>query len=86
MSKITYYLELGPLQEVDCIVEYDYQPKERMTAFYPGCEEKIEITDVILDGVTLSPRILSALIEALQGDDSLMEKIHEAETYDAGDE
>jgi hypothetical protein len=86
MSKITYYLELGPLQEVDCIVEYDYQPKERMTAFYPGCDEKIEITDVILDGVVLSPRILSALIEALQGDDSLMDKIHEAEAYDAGDE
>jgi hypothetical protein len=86
MSKIAYYLELGPLQEVDCIVEYDYQPAERMTAFYPGCDEKIEITDVILDGVTLSPRILSALIEALQGDDSLMDKIHEAETFEMGEE
>jgi len=30
----------------DLVVEYDYQPEEPMTQFYPGCKEEVEITAV----------------------------------------
>ena len=30
-------------------ITYDYAPAERMTNFYPGCDEQYEITDVKLE-------------------------------------
>jgi hypothetical protein len=84
MAKIEYYLTIGPLEEVEAIVEYDYQPKERQTYNYPGCDEAIDVCGVTIKGVTLSPEMQSALIDALQDDDRLMDKINEYETYTGG--
>ena len=42
---------------VPCTIKYDYQPYEAPErgpeAQYPGCEEEIDITDVIVEGVSL---------------------------------
>ena len=84
MAKIEYYLTIGPLEEVEAIVEYDYQPKERQTYNYPGCDEAIDVCGVTIKGVTLSPEMQAALIGALQDDDRLMDKIGEYETYTGG--
>jgi len=32
-------------------VEFDYQPREEATQFYPGCNESIDITGVTMQGV-----------------------------------
>ena len=84
MAKIEYYLTIGPLEEVEAIVEYDYQPEERQTYNYPGCDEAIDVCGVTIKGVTLSPEMQAALIDALQDDDRLMDKISEFETYTGG--
>jgi hypothetical protein len=86
MAKIEYYLTIGPLEEVEAIVEYDYQPKERQTYNYPGCDEAIDVCGVKIKGVTLSLEMQAALIDALQDDDSLLDQIHEFETYERGEE
>ena len=86
MAKIEYYLTIGPLEEVEAIVEYDYQPKERQTYNYPGCPEFIDVYGVTINGVKLCKGIQEALIEALNKDDSLLDKIHESETYERGEE
>jgi len=86
MPRIAYYLTLGPLEEVDCVVEYDYQPAERQTYNHPGCDEEIDICGITIKGISLSPEMQAALIEALQDDESLMDKIHEAETFEMGEE
>lgn len=34
-------------------VEFDYQPREEATQFYPGAKESIEITGVSMQGVEI---------------------------------
>jgi len=39
-----------------CEVEFDYQPEERETRDYPGCDESYEITAVrVTTGVSVEP-------------------------------
>lgn len=42
---------------VPCTIKFDYQPYEAPErgpeAQYPGCEEEIEITDIVVEGVSL---------------------------------
>lgn len=42
---------------VPCTIKFDYQPHEAAEtgpeAMYPGCEEEIDITDVVVEGVSL---------------------------------
>jgi hypothetical protein len=39
-----------------CEVEFDYQPEERQTLEYPGCDESYEITAVyVTTGVSVEP-------------------------------
>ena len=86
MAKIEYYLTIGPLEEVEAIVEYDYQPHEKMTYTHPGCQESIDVYSVNIKGAILDVKLQDALVEALNQDDNLLDKIHEAETYERGEE
>ena len=86
MAKIDYYLTIGPLEEVEAIVEYDYQPHERTTYSHCGCPESIDVYAVNIKGVVLETSVRDALIEALNDDDNLLDKIHEFETYERGEE
>jgi hypothetical protein len=46
MNTYTTHIELmGVWGERKVTLEYDYQPRERMTDTYPGCPESVEITD-----------------------------------------
>ena len=86
MAKIEYYLTIGPLEEVEAIVEYDYQPHERRTYTHPGCPESIDVYSVNIKGAVLDVKLQDALVEALNKDDNLLDKIHEFETYERGEE
>lgn len=50
-------------------VEFDYQPKEEATQYYPGAKESIEITGVSMQGVEIgeiiSPYWLGRITEDL---------------------
>lgn len=56
------FIDCGELGEVEAIVKYDYQPKERATHDYPGCPAQVTVNDIILQGVVLSPKRLADLI------------------------
>ena len=76
MGSILHTLDCGELGELDLVVEYDYQPPERMTRDYPGCGESITVT-----GCTLVGKDVDWLFGCvLQDSEDLMEKIHELET------
>ena len=38
-------------REIQLLIEYDYQPGERQEIDYPGCDEGVEITRVMANGV-----------------------------------
>ena len=40
-------------------VEFDYQPKEAETLYYPGCNESVEVTCVKVQGVEIGEIISS---------------------------
>jgi hypothetical protein len=42
-----------PLGNAEVIVEYDYQPAESFSLEHPGCPEEVELTDVLVDGVSV---------------------------------
>ena len=44
---------------IDLAVEFDHQPKEAQTRTYPGCEEKLEITDVSFKDIPFATHWLS---------------------------
>lgn len=69
-------LDFGMLGEVPCAIEYDFTRADRDT----NCPEDITLTDVVIQGVTLSPYLLSCLIADLQGDDQLITSISERES------
>ena len=41
--------------EVEVEVYYDYNPKERETLTYPGCDAEVVISTVELDGQEITP-------------------------------
>ena len=78
MGKINHYLDLGVLgEDVDCVVEYDYEPATRIIGI--KYEENIDITGVVIDGVALNPKTLEMLIGELNDDDSLHNLISDKE-------
>ncbi len=58
-------IELGCL-EID--VEYDYQPEEPSTYWYPGCPEAVEITDIKLGGRSLPAWVQGEILKQLEED------------------
>ena len=62
-----FYLDNG-YQEFEIEVDFDYQPYERATLYYPGCSESVEINEVriietgseicLLDETEMNERIL----------------------------
>jgi hypothetical protein len=42
MAEYRTYIENGK-DEIEIIVYYDYQPFEKMTRYYPGCPESVDI-------------------------------------------
>lgn len=46
----TVVLDLGIFGEVECEVDFFYQPAERQTYDYPGCEESFEIEEIRANG------------------------------------
>lgn len=86
IGKINYWLDLGILgEDVACVVEYNYQPRERMTAFYPGCSEGVLIEAVKIEGVTLSEKLHDQVVADLNGDDSLFDRISAKEYENIGE-
>ena len=82
MATFKHYLDLGILgEDVDCVIEYDYQPPERQTMNYPGCDAEVDITGVSIDGISFAKPVLDMLIGELNCDDSLIAEIIE---YEAG--
>lgn len=67
---------INALQE-NMVVEFDYQPAERQTLEYPGCDESIDITSVTINGVDVCE-----LITSLNGwnrvEELVIEAYHEA--------
>lgn len=47
-TEYEYETEIG---EQEVIVHFDYQPQERQTLEYPGCDASVTINAVILGGV-----------------------------------
>jgi len=78
MDTIRHIADCGILGELEFEVEYDYQPAERNTYNYPGCDEEITIT-----GVKLAGKDVDWLFGcALQDSEDLMWKISELEQTD----
>ncbi len=78
--KIKHWIDLGVLgEDVDIVVWYDYQPKERQTAYYPGCDEKIEITSFEIEGLTTSEELDNIILDSLNANETLLDKIHNYE-------
>ena len=73
------------LGDVDCVIAYDYSPAQRgrysgpPEDCYPDEPAEVDITDVVLQGMLLSPERLSALIGELNEDQDLKAGIIEAE-------
>ena len=44
--------------EVELIAEFDYQPEEKRTFDYPGCEEEAKIIDIYPDPLIKDKHIL----------------------------
>lgn len=63
--------DCGILGEVEFEVDYDFQPAERQTYNYPGCEADIQISSVKLIGID---GINSTVGKYLQDDDSFLEQ------------
>lgn len=66
--------------DIEFVVWYEYQPAERQTLEYPGCEESIEISGIYLRGPRDNPLASIDLIDVLSPSvlDALEEKIWEA--------
>lgn len=61
-------LDFGAIGEQTVDVEFDYQPAERMTRDYPGCEAEVTITSVKWRGLELINDLSSDTIESLVED------------------
>jgi len=49
-------------------VEFDYQPREEATQFYPGCNESIDITGVTMQGVEVGEIISQYWLDRINED------------------
>lgn len=58
--KFTTYIE------IPVTVEFDYQPSEKQTLTYPGCQEDADITAVVFNTVDLGPFLDSRALEQLR--------------------
>lgn len=56
--------------ELDFEVEADYQPQERATPGFPGCDESITVTHVTLNGVDITEAVLASeeVLALLEGE------------------
>lgn len=66
--EFTQTLDFGDLGEMDCDIEFDYQPAERQTRSDPGCDAEVTITSVKWRGLELLSDCCKDLIEALEQD------------------
>jgi hypothetical protein len=60
-------------KDVPVVIEYDYQPPERCTRDYPGCDAEvtiIEITDANGNAVILSESYIAILEEEILEDET----------------
>ena len=44
------YKVTAEIEDIPVVIHYDYQPKEKATNDYPGCEESVYINAVYLQG------------------------------------
>ena len=83
MDTITYTLKLDDLEAT---VFYNYTPPQRGRLSgppedcYPPEDAEVELTDLHIDGVILSPVKLAAILDQLQNDDDLRTAICEQES------
>jgi hypothetical protein len=54
--------------EIECEVDFDYQPAERMTRHYPGCHEAVEINTLLLNEKEISMETFNIMMEMYQGE------------------
>jgi len=69
------YCDLGVFGEQLIHIHYDYQPYERATREYPGCEEGIDITQFMWDGVDYLNKLPPDVLEDIASD--ILENIYE---------
>ena len=59
--------EMALFEEFNLLVNYDYQPMERATREYPGCDESVTVESVILGdvdgGVDITEQLTTAQVE-----------------------
>ena len=63
----------------DCpvVVEYDYQPRERMTLEYPGCSEGVEVESVEVNGKEILEELSKKCLDELE--EKCLDDIHDQE-------
>lgn len=71
------YLDMGELGEQLIEVHYDYQPEERATRDYPGCNEYIEINSVKWEGLELLPFLSEKSLD--NACEEIIEDLHDDE-------
>tara|TARA_R110000868_G_scaffold176248_5_gene413727 strand:+ start:503 stop:718 length:216 start_codon:yes stop_codon:yes gene_type:complete len=65
--------------EIEVDVDYSFQPFERATLEYPGCDAEVTLESVLFGGVDIEPfldaKTLDGILTSLQG--NLGSKTHE---------
>ncbi len=64
MSNHSFHTSLG--DGIPVRIEFDWQPKEPGTLEYPGCDESVEINEVLLETYDLLEILSNEVISALQ--------------------
>ena len=75
--KIKYTVDLGVAGEHECLVHFDYQPRESRTHDYPGCDESYDVWGVFTkDGMDIT-----ALVSGYLNDSAMFyDAVHELMT------
>ncbi len=71
----------------DLVIEFDYQPAERMTRDYPGCDAEVDVVSVMANGIDILEWISDVSLEFFV--EKCFESVAEAkenDEYDRGEE
>ena len=52
--------------EIPVTVAFDYQPHEKKTLNYPGCDEDADVTEVTFSDVNIKPLLSSITLEQIR--------------------
>jgi len=77
-------MEYRPKITPEITLVYDYCPAERETRWEPGCDESVEISEILIHGLEISEDLTEDLL-GLYGDDWEMEILNEIKKRDLED-